>query len=106
MDLSSISPTLLVASLMVAATPILLASIGELVVEKSGVLNLGVEGMMIIGAIAGFAAAVGTGSPIIGFLCAALGGAALSLVFALLTQFFLSNQVATGLALTLFGLGL
>jgi ABC-type uncharacterized transport system permease subunit len=55
MDLSSISPTLLVASLMVAATPILLASIGELVVEKSGVLNLGVEGMMIIGAIAGFA---------------------------------------------------
>ena len=59
MDLSSISPTLLVASLMVAATPILLASIGELVVEKSGVLNLGVEGMMIIGAIAGFAAAVG-----------------------------------------------
>ena len=106
MDLSSISPTLLVASLMVAATPILLATIGELVVEKSGVLNLGVEGMMIIGAIAGFAAAVGTGSPIIGFLCAALGGAALSLVFALLTQFFLSNQVATGLALTLFGLGL
>ena len=54
MDLSSISPTLLVASLMVAATPILLAAIGELVVEKSGVLNLGVEGMMIIGAIAGF----------------------------------------------------
>ena len=106
MDLSSISPTLLVASLMVAATPILLAAIGELVVEKSGVLNLGVEGMMIIGAIAGFAAAVGTGSPIIGFICAALGGAALSLVFALLTQFFLSNQVATGLALTLFGLGL
>ena len=48
MDLSSISPTLLVASLMVAATPILLAAIGELVVEKSGVLNLGVEGMMMI----------------------------------------------------------
>ncbi len=106
MDLSAINPTLLVASLMVAATPILLAAIGELVVEKSGVLNLGVEGMMIIGAIAGFSAAVGTGSPIIGFICAALGGAALSLVFALLTQFFLSNQVATGLALTLFGLGL
>ncbi len=77
MDLSAISPTLLVASLMVAATPILLAAIGELVVEKSGVLNLGVEGMMITGAISGFAAAVLTGSPMVGFLCAALGGAAL-----------------------------
>jgi|TARA_B100000795_G_scaffold121317_1_gene90309 simple sugar transport system permease protein len=91
---------------MVAATPILLAAIGELVVEKSGVLNLGVEGMMIMGAISGFAAAVLTGSPMVGFLCAALGGAALSMIFAILTQYFLSNQVATGLALTLFGLGL
>ena len=106
MDLSAISPTLLVASLMVAATPILLAAIGELVVEKSGVLNLGVEGMMITGAISGFAAAVLTGSPMVGFLCAAIGGAALSVIFAILTQHFLSNQVATGLALTLFGLGL
>ena len=106
MDLSAISPTLLVASLMVAATPILLAAIGELVVEKSGVLNLGVEGMMIMGAISGFVAAVLTGSPMVGFLCAALGGAALSIIFAILTQYFLSNQVATGLALTLFGLGL
>jgi ABC-type uncharacterized transport system permease subunit len=106
MDLSAINPILLVASLMVAATPILLAAIGELVAEKSGVLNLGVEGMMITGAISGFAAAVLTGSPMIGFLCAALGGAALSMIFAILTQYFLSNQVATGLALTLFGLGL
>ena len=106
MDLSAINPILLVASLMVASTPILLAAIGELVVEKSGVLNLGVEGMMITGAISGFAAAVLTGSPMIGFLCAALGGAALSMIFAILTQYFLSNQVATGLALTLFGLGL
>ena len=106
MDLSAINPALLVASLMVAATPILLAAIGELVVEKSGVLNLGVEGMMITGAISGFAAAVLTGSPMIGFLCAAVGGAALSVIFAILTQYFLANQVATGLALTLFGLGL
>ena len=60
---------------MVASTPILLAAIGELVVEKSGILNLGVEGMMIMGAICGFAAAVVTGSPMIGFLCAAIGGA-------------------------------
>ncbi|MEM6478263.1 MAG: ABC transporter permease [Pseudomonadota bacterium] len=106
MDLSSINPVLLVTALMIASTPILLAAIGELVVEKSGVLNLGVEGMMITGAICGFIIAVETGSPALGFLCAALGGAALSLVFAVITLYFLSNQVATGLALTLFGIGL
>ena len=106
MDLSSISPTLLLASLMVAATPILLAALGELVVERSGVLNLGVEGMMITGAICGFAVAVNTGSPVLGFVAAAIGGAILSLLFALLTQYAMANQVASGLALTLFGLGL
>ncbi len=106
MDLSAINPVLLLASLMVAATPILLAAIGELVVERAGVLNLGVEGMMIVGAITGFAAAVETGSPWLGFLAAAIGGAVLSLLFALLTQVALANQVASGLALTLFGLGL
>ncbi|MFO1104812.1 MAG: ABC transporter permease [Amaricoccus sp.] len=104
--LGGINPAVLIASLMVAAVPIMLAAIGELVVEKSGVLNLGVEGMMIIGAVCGLATAAGTGSPTLGFIAAALGGAALSLVFALLTQVFLANQVATGLALTLFGLGL
>ncbi|OSP56044.1 ABC transporter permease [Pseudoruegeria sp. SK021] len=101
----NISLELLLASLMVAATPILLAALGELVTEKSGVLNLGVEGMMIIGAICGFAVAVETGSTILGFIAAALGGAVLSLIFAVLTQVLMSNQVATGLALTLFGLG-
>ena len=106
MDLSAINPVLLIASLMVAATPILLAAIGELVVEKSGVLNLGVEGMMIVGAICGFAMAVESGSPLLGFIAAAVGGAVLSLLFALLTQVALANQVASGLALTLFGLGL
>lgn len=106
MDLSSIDPLVLLASLMVASTPILLAALGELVVEKSGVLNLGVEGMMITGAICGFAIAVETGSPALGFLAAMAGSALLSLVFGVLTQIFLSNQVATGLALTLFGLGL
>ncbi|MBF51623.1 MAG: ABC transporter permease [Confluentimicrobium sp.] len=106
MDLSAINWGLLLASLMVAATPILLAGIGELVVEKSGVLNLGVEGMMITGAICGFAVAVATGNPAVGFVAAALGGAVLALLFGILTQFLLSNQVATGLALTLFGLGL
>lgn len=106
MDLSAISPTLLIASLMVAATPLLLAAIGELVVEKAGVLNLGVEGMMIIGAICGFAVSVETGSPYLGVLAAMAGGAVLSMLFAFLTQFALANQVASGLALTLFGLGL
>jgi|TARA_B110000259_G_scaffold109551_1_gene125314 simple sugar transport system permease protein len=103
MDISIVS---LLATLIVAATPILLAATGELIVEKSGVLNLGVEGMMIIGAICGFIAAVNTDSPLIGFIVAALAGAALSLLFAVLTQYLLANQVASGLALTLFGLGL
>jgi ABC-type uncharacterized transport system permease subunit len=106
MDLSGISPTLLLASLMVASTPILLAALGELVVERSGVLNLGVEGMMITGAVTGFAVAVATGNPWVGFLGAAAGGAALSFLFAVLVLWLRSNQVATGLALTLFGIGL
>ena len=105
MDWSAINPAFYVASVMVAATPLLLAAIGELVVEKTGVLNLGVEGMMIIGAVCGFITAVETGSPSLGFVGGALGGAALSMVFAVLTQFFLTSQVPTGLALTLFGLG-
>jgi general nucleoside transport system permease protein len=106
MDLGGINPAVLVASLMVASVPIMLAAIGELVVEKAGVLNLGVEGMMIMGAICGFATAVETGSPFLGFIGGAMGAMALSLVFAVLTQFLQANQVATGLALTLFGLGL
>ncbi|MEM8580273.1 MAG: ABC transporter permease [Pseudomonadota bacterium] len=104
--MGGIDPVVLIASLMVASTPILLAAIGELVVEKAGVLNLGVEGMMILGAICGFATAVETGSPMLGFIAAALAGAAFSMIFGVLTQYLLSNQVATGLALTLFGLGL
>ncbi|KEJ95965.1 ABC transporter permease [Sulfitobacter pseudonitzschiae] len=106
MDLSVINPILLLAALMSAATPILLAATGELVVERAGVLNLGVEGMMIVGAIAGFIVAVNTGSPALGFIGAAAGGAVLSLLFVFLTQVALANQVASGLGLTLFGLGL
>ena len=106
MDLTSINPVLLIASVMVSATPILLAAIGEMVVEKSGVLNLGVEGMMITGAVVGFAVAINTGSPALGFVAAAAASAVLSLSFGILTQVFLSNQVATGLGLTLVGLGL
>jgi ABC-type uncharacterized transport system permease subunit len=106
MMIGGIDIVMLIASMMVAATPILLAATGEMVAEKAGVLNLGVEGMMIMGAIAGFAAAVGTGSPVFGFLAAAVAGAVMALLFSVLTQKLLSNQVATGLALTLFGLGL
>lgn len=104
--MDQINPILLIASLMVASTPILLAALGEMVVEKAGVLNLGVEGMMITGAIVGFAIGVNTGSSWAGFVAAAFAGAALSMVFAFITQVLLSNQVATGLGLTLFGLGL
>jgi len=106
MDFGGINPAILIASLMAASVPILLAALGELVVEKAGVLNLGVEGMMIMGAIVGFMVTIQTESPLLGFVGGALGGAAISLVFAFLTQVLLANQVATGLALTLFGLGL
>ncbi len=90
----------------VAATPLVFAAIGEVVTEKAGVLNLGVEGMMIVGAIAGFAVTIETGSPLLGIVAAMAAGAALALLFAGLTQGLKSNQVATGLALTMFGLGL
>lgn len=106
MDFSALDPLALIVSLIVAATPLVLAATGELVVEKSGVLNLGVEGMMIIGAVTGFIAGVTTGSPVAGFAFAALCGAGVALIFGGLTQVLRSNQVATGLALTLFGLGL
>ncbi|WP_374621354.1 ABC transporter permease [Devosia sp.] len=87
------------------STPILLAGLGELVAEKAGVLNLGVEGMMLIGAIAGFATTVFTGSPWLGMAAAAIAGAASSLIFGFLVLALNSNQVATGLALTIFGTG-
>ncbi len=106
MEFGAINPLLLISTMVFASIPILLAAIGELVVEKSGVLNLGVEGMMIIGAVCGFIAAVETGSPVVGVFAGMLAGSALSLIFGLLTQYLHANQVATGLALTLFGLGL
>lgn len=95
-----------ILTIITASTPLLLASVGELVVERSGVLNLGVEGMMAVGAVCGFGAALATGSPLIGVLAAIAAGAALSLLFGFLTLTMVSNQVATGLALTLLGLGL
>jgi len=96
----------IVMTVVGAATPILLAALGELVVEKSGVLNLGVEGMMLIGAVSGFAVTSITGFGLLGVLAAMGAAAAASMIFGYLTLTLTSNQVATGLALTIFGIGL
>ena len=96
----------LAALTLAAGTPLVFAALGELVTEKAGVLNLGVEGMMLIGAIAGFATAVTTGNLWLGTVAGMAAGAAMSAIFAVLTLNLMANQVASGLALTLFGLGL
>src|SRR5476651_716186 len=96
----------IILSVIAASTPMLLAAAGGLVVERSGVLNLGVEGMMIMGAACGFGGAYLTGSTFLGALCGILAGAALSVVFAALTLGMAVNQVAAGLALTILGVGL
>lgn len=103
-DLLWVVPTIL--SVISASTPLLLAALGELVVERSGVLNLGVEGMMLVGAIAAFAVGVTTGNWFFGVLAGAIAGSLLSLLFGFLTLTLLANQVATGLALSIFGVGL
>ena len=95
-----------IMTMMTAATPLVFAATGELVAEKSGVLNLGVEGMMLIGAVFGFAAVTLTGEPLIGLAAAIVMGMLASMIFGVLTLSLLSNQVATGLALTIFGTGL
>ncbi|MDP9836643.1 simple sugar transport system permease protein [Neorhizobium huautlense] len=92
-------------TVMTAATPLVIAAMGELVAERSGVLNLGVEGMMIMGAVCAFATAHMTGSPYLGILAGIGGGALFSLLFGFLTLTLVTNQVATGLALTILGLG-
>jgi general nucleoside transport system permease protein len=95
-----------ILTVVTASTPLLLASSGELVVERSGVLNLGVEGMMIVGAACGFAGTYWSGSTLVGALCGMIAGAMLSAIFGILTLGLAVNQVATGLALTIFGVGL
>ncbi|PZP53717.1 MAG: ABC transporter permease [Agrobacterium fabrum] len=92
-------------TVITAATPLVIAASGELVAERSGVLNLGVEGMMIMGAVCAFAAAHMTGSPYLGILAGIASGAVFSLLFGFLTLTLVTNQVATGLALTILGLG-
>ncbi len=93
-------------TIITAATPLVIAAMGELVTERAGVLNLGVEGMMIMGAVCAFAGSYLTGVPLLGVLAGILGGALFSLLFGFLTLTLVTNQVATGLALTLLGLGL
>ncbi|HEY5718533.1 MAG TPA: ABC transporter permease [Motiliproteus sp.] len=89
-----------------AATPLLFAALGEMVTERAGVLNLGLEGMMLIGAVAAFAATVVSGNPYLGVLLGGLAGALMALLHGLMVLTLLANQVATGLAMTLFGVGL
>ena len=96
----------MILATMVAGTPLVYAALGELVVERSGVLNMGVEGMMVIGAITGFAVTMMTGNIWLGLLAAMLAAMALSLLFAVLAISFNANQVAVGLALTIFGTSL
>jgi simple sugar transport system permease protein len=96
----------IILAVLAASTPLLLAAAGELVAERAGVLNLGVEGMMIMGAACGFAGAYASGSTFIGALCGIGAGAGLSVVFAALTLGLAVNQVAAGLALTILGVGL
>jgi len=87
-------------------TPLLLVALGEMVCEKSGVLNLGQEGMMLMGAVCGFIAAFSTGSLLLGVLAAMAAGMLMSLLFGVISMHLRANQVATGLALTIFGTGL
>jgi general nucleoside transport system permease protein len=96
----------LIVLTLAAGTPLVYAALGELVAEKSGVLNLGVEGMMVVGAVTSFIVAATTHSPWLGVAAGVAAGAALSLVFGVLTLSLMANQVASGLALSLFGIGL
>ena len=91
--------------IMIASAPLIFAAIGALLVERSGVLNLGVEGMMIVGALLGFVVISHTNNAYLAVLAALVAGMVIASIFDFLTQFLLTNQVATGLALTLFGLG-
>src|ERR1700710_2561294 len=85
---------------LAAGTPLVFAALGELVTERSGVLNLGVEGMMLVGAVVAFIVAAHTKSPWLGVAAGIAAGAALSLLFAVVTLTLQANQVASGLALS------
>ncbi|MBL4667308.1 MAG: ABC transporter permease [Sneathiella sp.] len=95
-----------ILTVITAATPLIFAAIGELITEKSGVLNLGIEGMMLVGAVSAFVTATVTGNYILAVAAGALAGMFMAFLFGILTLSLMANQVATGLALTLFGVGI
>jgi simple sugar transport system permease protein len=97
---------LILAAAMRAGTPLVLAGLGELVTEKAGVLNLGVEGMMLVGAVTAIAGALASGSLALGALAGTAAGVLMAMIFAVATLTLRANQVASGLALTILGLGL
>ncbi len=97
---------IIIYSAISAMIPLMLAGLGELVCEKSGVLNLGLEGTMIMGCVSGFIAAFLTNSLVLGFIVAIFAGMGMSLLFGVFVVYLKTNQVATGLALTIFGIGL
>jgi general nucleoside transport system permease protein len=99
-------PTLILAAGVASGTVLLFAAVGEIFAERSGVLNLGVEGMMLIGAVAGFSAAVATGNPWLALIAAMLAGGLLSLLHGVVTIHLRADQVVSGLALTFLGTGL
>jgi len=96
----------ILAATIVAGTPLIIVALGQLVAEKSGVLNLGAEGMMAMGAVAGFAVTLHSGNPLLGVLAGMLAGAAMSFIFAVVVLTLMGNQVASGLALSILGVGL
>lgn len=96
----------MLATAVTAGTPILYAALGEMITERAGILNLGVEGMMLMGAVTGFMVNVATNNPWLGFISAMLAGGLMALIHAFLTITLRANQVVSGLALTLFGSGL
>jgi simple sugar transport system permease protein len=99
-------PTTILAAGVASGTILLFAAIGEIFAERSGVLNLGVEGMMLIGAVAGFSVAMSTGNPWVGVAAAMLAGGLLSLIHGVMTIHLRADQVVSGLALTFLGTGL
>ncbi|MGB2462708.1 MAG: ABC transporter permease subunit, partial [Candidatus Puniceispirillaceae bacterium] len=96
----------LILTVILTSVPLIFAASGELIAERSGVLNLGVEGMMLMGAVSAFAVAMGSGSPVLGMFAGAFAGAITAGIFAFFALGLATNQVATGLALTIFGTGL
>lgn len=97
--------TFILAGAVTAGTPLLFATLGEIITEKVGQLNLGVEGMMLMGAVIGFSAALSTGNPALGILAGMIAGACGALIFAFLTITLRANQIVSGLSLTIFGTG-